>query len=170
VDEREADPKDNLVQLQPSVNIAIAETSETEPEVSTPTLLPPQGSPDASIQVEDKPGLPENSPVFASTFPDLISSSEPQNLMTDAQENNFSADAQIDTHTALNPTPGLSTMIAVKVTGAQGIVLPNGKSDSFVAEDFAWTCGSNPAISHVKIIARGNSEVHMVNFTLSMTF
>jgi hypothetical protein len=61
-------------------------------------------------------------------------------------------------------------MISVEAAGARDIDLTSGKSDSFVAKDFAWTCGGNPAISHVKVIASGNSEVHMVIFTLSMIF
>jgi hypothetical protein len=46
VDEREAEPRGDLSELQPSVDLAIAETSETKPEV---TLVPKQGSPEPLI-------------------------------------------------------------------------------------------------------------------------
>jgi hypothetical protein len=112
--------------------------------------------------------LLQDLPVDASIFPDLISSSETEISMTAAQENDFSAAAQIGRHATVNSPLVSSSMISVEVVGAQGIVLMNGKSDSLAEADFAWTCGGNPAISHVKVIARGNSEVHMVIFTLSM--
>jgi hypothetical protein len=159
VDEREAEPKGDLGDLQPFLNLAIAEASETNPEV---TLVPPQGSPEALIQSEDKPAPSKDLSIIASTFPDPISFSEQANLLTDIRDDNFSAEGQISTHAAVNATFASSPMISVEVAGTQCIVLINGKSDSFIAEDFAWTCGGNPAISHVKVIARGNSEVHMV--------
>jgi hypothetical protein len=168
VDEREAGPMGHLGQFQPSVNLAIiAEDSETKPEV---TSILPQGSPELLIHSEDTPGLSKSLPVRASKFPDSISFSEPEIALTHIQDNNVSTEGQIGTHATVNSASVSSTIFSVKVAGAQGIVLINWKFDSFVAEDFAWTCGGDLGISHVKVIARGNSEVHMVIFTLSMTF
>lgn len=98
--------------------------------------------PEPSIDVEDKTGLLQGLPVVASTFPDLISSSEPEISMTATQENDFSAATQIDTHATVNSSLVSTTMISVEVAVAQGIVIINGKSDSFIAEDFCldmWT-------------------------------
>jgi len=168
MDEREAGPMGHLSQLQPSVNLPIiGEDSETKPEV---TLLPPQGSPELLIHSEDTPGLSNGEPVIASTVPDSISSSDPEISLADIQDNNVSTGEQIGKHATVNSTPVSSTIFSVKVDGAQGIVLINWKFDSFIAEDFAWTCGGDLRISHVKLIARGNSEVHMVIFSLSPFF
>ena len=120
MDQPEAEAKDDIGQLQPSVNIAIAESSETKGEVN---LFPPQGSPEPSIDVEDKTGLLQNLPVVASTFPEHLSSSEPEISLIDVQDNNFSAEAQIGTHTNVDSSPVYPAIFSVKVAGAQGIVL-----------------------------------------------
>jgi len=76
LDDREAEPRGDLSELQPSVDLAIAETSETKPEV---TLVPKQGSPEPLIHSEYKPAPSKDLPVVASTFLDPISLSEQSN-------------------------------------------------------------------------------------------
>ena len=114
MDEREAQPKGDKGQLQPSAHVAIPEASETKHE----------GSLEPLIRSEDKPGLSMEFPVVASRFPDPFSSSEPEKSLTDIsiQDNNLSDKAQIGTHRPVNSTPVSSAIIAVKVARAQGIV------------------------------------------------
>jgi hypothetical protein len=107
-----------LGQLPQSINVAIAEASETK------TLVPQRGSSEPLIRPEDEPCPSKELPaIVASTFPEPRSSAEPEISLIDVQDNNFSADAQIGTNTNVDSNTVSPVIFSVKVAGAQGIVL-----------------------------------------------